>query len=76
MYKLLIPERTQWGSWHKSFSVSPEKRTISCIAVKKVVTVISDSSPPGHSGREEYLNNLAATRLQPLPVVSTEELTM
>jgi len=24
---------------------------------------------------EEYLHNLAATRLQPLPVVSTEELT-
>ena len=52
------------------------------ISVNKYVTVISDTCPqkckflsPRHNQEgEQYLPNMAAIRLQPLPMVSTEEL--
>ena len=44
------------------------------ILITKDVMVISDSSPPGCSGRKRALRDLAATRLQPLPMGSLEEL--
>ena len=57
----------------KAFVLVMRNGVFPAISIDKGVTVISDSSPPGHSGRSRIPGDLTAMRLQLLPTQSPKE---
>ena len=57
----------------KAFGLVMRNGVFPAISIDKGVTVISDSSPPGHSERSRIPGDLAAMRLQLLPTQSPKE---